>query len=136
MRCVFDYIYVMIYVYINIYRERGILVMGHVLMQMMIGGWVWSAPSPQGGGGNSVAALTSPWHASHYCPPFDKVKEGCGGGGWVGEWMGVVWWWLLGLSDKWLQNIEETLLMVMRWWPNTHIHLVCVLCVLARGNLF
>ena len=41
------------------------------------GGVMWMAtPSPLGGGGNSVAALTSPWHASHYCPPFNKVKEG------------------------------------------------------------
>ena len=41
---------------------------------MLVNGGV--PPLPLGGGGNSVAALTSPWHASHYCPPFDKVKEG------------------------------------------------------------
>ena len=69
-----------------------ILVLGHVMKQMRIGGEWWcdvdGTPSPLGGGGNSVAALTSPWHASHYCPPFDKVKEGCGGGGgWVSGWV-------------------------------------------------
>ena len=111
--------------------------MGHVLMHMMIGGWVWSAPSPpQGGGGNSVAALTSPWHASHYCPPFDKVKEGCGGGGWVGEWMGVVWWWLLGVSDKWLQkhrgNTTDGDEVVAK---DTNALSLCVVCH-VQGNLF
>ena len=62
-----------------------ILVMGHVMKHMMIGGEWWcdvdGTPSPLGGGGNSVAgnsvaALTSPWHASHYWPPLTKSKRG------------------------------------------------------------
>ena len=43
-----------------------------------IGGEWWcdvdGTPSPLGGGGNSVAALTSPWHASHYCPPLTSQR--------------------------------------------------------------
>ena len=70
-------------VYKDVYIYMGVVVlhiqvMGHVMKHMRIGGEWWcdvdGTPSPLGGGGNSVAALTSPWHASHYCPPLTSQR--------------------------------------------------------------
>ena len=71
------YIKIYIYIYMGVVVLH-IQVMGHVMKQMRIGGEWWcdvdGTPSPLGGGGNSVAALTSPWHASHYCPPLTSQR--------------------------------------------------------------
>ena len=55
-----------------------ILVMGHVMKQMRIGGEWWcdvdGTPSPLGGGGNSVAALTSPMACLPLLPPLTSQR--------------------------------------------------------------